>query len=104
MHFIDKWGWPVEYPSGHPIQKWLRILLHTRKIRRGRFKWPKSIEPSKLELVDAAIQDRLDNPPPPEYEIRGKRVPIHSLKELVALRDWARRKLWAYGGHRKDGP
>ncbi len=35
MQFLDKHGWPVEYARGRPIQKWLRRLIHTRRIKRG---------------------------------------------------------------------
>ena len=34
MQFLDKHGWPVEYEKGRPIMKWLRRIIHTRKIRR----------------------------------------------------------------------
>ena len=34
MQFLDKYGWPVESEKGRPIMKWLRRLVHTRKIKR----------------------------------------------------------------------
>ncbi len=30
--FLDKDGWPVETVRGHPIQNFIRLLLHTKKI------------------------------------------------------------------------
>lgn len=30
--FLDKDGWPVETVRGHPIQNFIRLLLHTRRI------------------------------------------------------------------------
>ena len=32
--FCDKDGWPVERVKGRPILNFLRLLIHTRKIRR----------------------------------------------------------------------
>ena len=32
--FCDKHGWPVERVIGRPIQNFLRLLIHTRKIKR----------------------------------------------------------------------
>jgi len=32
--FCDKHGWPVERVKGRPILNFLRLLIHTRKIRR----------------------------------------------------------------------
>lgn len=35
MVFCDKYGWPVEVSKKHFIRRWLRRLIHTRKIKRG---------------------------------------------------------------------
>lgn len=32
----DKYGWPVTYCEGRPIQKILRFLILGRKLRRGK--------------------------------------------------------------------
>lgn len=32
MYYYDKHMWPVEVPKGRPILKWIRRLIHTRKI------------------------------------------------------------------------
>ena len=37
MHFVDKLGWPVETIKGRPVLNFLRILIHTARIRRGKF-------------------------------------------------------------------
>lgn len=37
MHFVDRHGWPVERIKGRPILNFIRLLIHTRRIRRGRF-------------------------------------------------------------------
>jgi len=38
IHFLDKHGYPVEYQKGRWAHKWLRRLLHTRKIKVGPYK------------------------------------------------------------------
>lgn len=35
MVFIDKYGWPVEKIKGKPITTFIRLLIHTRKIKKG---------------------------------------------------------------------
>ena len=35
MVFLDKYGWPVVVPKNRPVMKWLRRIIHTRRIRRG---------------------------------------------------------------------
>lgn len=35
MVFLDKWGWPITSGKGRYIQKWLRRLIHTRRIVSG---------------------------------------------------------------------
>ena len=37
MVFLDKHGWPVETIKGRWVQNFLRRLLHTRRIVRGRW-------------------------------------------------------------------
>jgi len=37
MVFLDRHGWPVEYVKGWFVRKWLRRLIHTRRIVRGRW-------------------------------------------------------------------
>lgn len=37
LEFLDKYGWPVERFSGRPVTNFIRLLLHTRRIRwKGR--------------------------------------------------------------------
>ena len=40
MVFLDKFGWPVETVKGRPVLNLLRLLIHTRKIRRGTWSYP----------------------------------------------------------------
>ncbi len=35
MVFLDSYGWPVERPKGRWLHGILRLLIHTRRIRRG---------------------------------------------------------------------
>ena len=35
IHFLDKHGWPVENVYRHRVRNFLRLLIHTRKIKRG---------------------------------------------------------------------
>lgn len=37
MQYLDKLGWPVVTVKGRPIFNFLRLLIHTKKIKRGRF-------------------------------------------------------------------
>ncbi len=37
MQFLDKLGWPIERIKDRPILNFLRLLIHTRKIKRGKF-------------------------------------------------------------------
>ncbi len=38
IHLLDKHGWPVETVKGRKIRNFLRLLIHTRKIKRGPWK------------------------------------------------------------------
>lgn len=38
MQFLDKHDWPVERIRGRPITNLIRLLIHTRKIRRGKWR------------------------------------------------------------------
>ncbi len=38
MQFLDKLGWPVERFKGRWFLNFLRLVIHTRKIKRGKFK------------------------------------------------------------------
>ncbi len=38
MLCLDKLGWPVEKIKGRKVVNFFRLLLHTRKIRRGNIK------------------------------------------------------------------
>jgi len=38
IHYLDKHGWPVETIKGHKVRSFLRLLLHTRKIKKGPWK------------------------------------------------------------------
>lgn len=38
MQFLDKHGWPVERIKGRRILNFLRLVIHTRKIKRGSWK------------------------------------------------------------------
>lgn len=35
MQYLDKLGWPVERTKGRWFQNFIRLLIHTRKIKRG---------------------------------------------------------------------
>jgi len=35
MVFLDKHGWPVERIIGRPITNFIRLVLHTKKIKQG---------------------------------------------------------------------
>ena len=37
MQFLDKPGWPVARVKNRPILNAIRLLIHARKIKRGRF-------------------------------------------------------------------
>ena len=37
MVFLDKYGWPIECTKGHKLINFIRLLIHTCKIKRG--KW-----------------------------------------------------------------
>jgi len=39
MQFLDKLGWPVERIKGRPIFNFLRLLIHTRKVKTGKFSY-----------------------------------------------------------------
>ena len=39
MQFLDKYGWPVERVKGRWFLNLLRLLVHTRKIKGGKFSW-----------------------------------------------------------------
>ena len=40
MQFLDKFGWPVERFKGRKVINLIRLILHTRKIKCGKFKSP----------------------------------------------------------------
>ena len=40
MQYLDKLGWPVERVKGRGVFNLLRLLVHTRKIKRGAFTRP----------------------------------------------------------------
>ncbi len=42
MQFLDKLGWPVERFKGRWFLNFLRLIIHTRKIKRGKFKHNKT--------------------------------------------------------------
>ena len=42
MQFLDKYGWPVVGFKGRPVLNWFRKLIHTRKIKRGKWEQPKT--------------------------------------------------------------
>ncbi len=37
MQYLDKLGWPVERVKGRWFFNFVRLLIHTRKIKRGSF-------------------------------------------------------------------
>jgi len=39
MQFLDRYGWPVERVEGRPVLNFFRLLIHTCKIKRGRFQF-----------------------------------------------------------------
>jgi len=36
MQFLDKYGWPVERTKGRWFQNFLRLLIHTKRIKLGK--------------------------------------------------------------------
>ena len=40
MHFLDKRGWPIERVTGRWVLNFLRLIIHTRKVRRGKYPMP----------------------------------------------------------------
>lgn len=38
MVYLDKYGWPVERVKGRWFFNLLRLIIHTRCIKKGRFK------------------------------------------------------------------
>jgi hypothetical protein len=36
----DKYGYPVERIKGRPLKNLIRLLLHTRQLRRGKVQYP----------------------------------------------------------------
>jgi hypothetical protein len=46
MQYLDKLGWPVVTFKGRPILNFMRRLLWTRKIKRGKFKQKFILDPS----------------------------------------------------------
>jgi hypothetical protein len=49
MQFLDKYGWPVERIKGRWFVNFMRLLLHTRKVKRGTFVH----RPSKDDCVES---------------------------------------------------
>jgi len=47
MVFLDKYNWPVTYVKGSWFWKWVRRLIHTRKIVRGHWDGYKVVNKSK---------------------------------------------------------
>ena len=39
MIYLDKYGWPVERVKGRWFFNLLRLFIHTRQIKRGRFEY-----------------------------------------------------------------
>ncbi len=39
MVYLDKYGWPVERIKGRWFFNLLRLIIHTRSIKRGRFEY-----------------------------------------------------------------
>ena len=37
MQYLDKLGWPVERAKGRRFFNFVRLLIHTRKLKRGKF-------------------------------------------------------------------
>jgi len=68
MAFLDKYGFPVERIRGRWFTNCLRLLLHTRKIRRRG-----SFRDALRESHDAGgrVWDRVEDPKALMHEIRG---------------------------------
>jgi hypothetical protein len=52
MQFLDKLGWPVETLKGRPVSNFFRRVIHTRKIKRGNFKYQPRKNSSVLSDCD----------------------------------------------------
>ena len=46
MQFLDRYGWPVEQIRGRWFVNFLRSLIHTRRIKRGKFVHKVTPDPS----------------------------------------------------------
>ena len=56
MQFLDKLGWPVETFKGRPITNAIRLLIHCRKIKRGKFE-------HRALAPDPSVQCEAQQPP-----------------------------------------
>ncbi len=55
IHFLDKHGFPVEYQKGRWGHKWLRRLVHTRKIKVGPYKPTLSDSDGSCDCVYSSV-------------------------------------------------
>lgn len=58
MQFLDKYGWPVVKIKGRPVVNLIRLLLHTRKVKLGKFEPPK-FEPS--DSVQCGVNENVES-------------------------------------------
>lgn len=54
MQFLDKLGWPVERFKGRWFLNFLRLVIHTRKIKRGKFKHANP--PAKADGANSSLK------------------------------------------------
>jgi len=81
MQFLDKLGWPVERVKGRPVLNFLRLLIHTRKIKRGKFVYKQEPSPN----VTCGNSEHTDNKTQPKTSAFGDAVRKHAEKEGIDL-------------------
>ena len=58
MQYLDKLGWPVERIKGRWFLNFIRLLIHTRKIKTGSFTI-KAIKADSENDTDSEIKELL---------------------------------------------
>jgi len=53
MQYLDKLGWPVERVKGRWFFNFIRLLIHTRKIKKGSFIIKVANTPLNSDLKEA---------------------------------------------------
>lgn len=72
--FLDKYGWPVGRIKGKKVINFIRLLLHTRKIKKGYWDGYKIVtkkEKSETAETDAAVTTPLNGEDCPDIQQRS---------------------------------